>query len=371
MQKKELIQYTLLAVAGAALALFAAFAPDWFGPVWISTVYKPFSRTVGSILTRMTGWLPFSVAESLLYIGMVTILTALGWTAIQIFRRKKPLRSVYRLTASLLFLTGMLFFLFSALWGANYSSLPLAEELSLEVGQYSVEVLYRAAESFVDTLNGLAGEVPRDTEGISSFGSFSELSREAAESWGLLVLKEDAFGGVVPGRPKYVLMSEAMSYAGITGIFIPFTYEANINASAPDSSLPFTMAHELAHAAGVGPEKEANFAAFLACRESTDPRFQYSGYLAAFIYAYNALVREDQAAAAELWYKLDPQIVADLLHRSQYWKKYEGQVNAVATKVNNTYLMAMNQAEGVKSYGMVVDLLLAEYVRTNGNPDVD
>jgi hypothetical protein len=39
--------------------------------------------------------------------------------------------------------------------------------------------------------------------------------------------------------------------------------------------------------------------------------------------------------------------------------------------MNNTYLMAMKQTDGVKSYGMVVDLLIADYVARNGSPDAE
>jgi hypothetical protein len=45
-------------------------------------------------------------------------------------------------------------------------------------------------------------------------------------------------------------------------------------------------------------------------------------------------------------------------------------VSEAATKMNDTYLMAMRQTQGVKSYGMVVDLLIADYVARNGNPDL-
>ena len=44
-----------------------------------------------------------------------------------------------------------------------------------------------------------------------------------------------------------------------------------------------------------------------------------------------------------------------------FWDKYEGKVAETATKINDTYLKLNEQEEGVKSYGRVVDLMLAYY----------
>jgi len=63
-------------------------------------------------------------------------------------------------------------------------------------------------------------------------------------------------------------------------------------------------------------------------------------------------------------------VEADLRARSEYWSRFEGKVSEAATRMNNAYLMAMSQTHGVKSYGMVVDLLIGDYVARNGNPDL-
>ena len=58
-----------------------------------------------------------------------------------------------------------------------------------------------------------------------------------------------------------------MSYANIGGMFFPFTMESNINVDNPFFVVPWTMAHELAHQCGFMREDEANFIAYLACKE--------------------------------------------------------------------------------------------------------
>jgi hypothetical protein len=49
----------------------------------------------------------------------------------------------------------------------------------------------------------------------------------------------------------------------------------------------------------------------------------------------------------------------DLADYNTYWDAYEGPVEETVTQVNDNYLKFNNQENGVKSYGMMVDLLLA------------
>ena len=46
-------------------------------------------------------------------------------------------------------------------------------------------------------------------------------------------------------------------------------------------------------------------------------------------------------------------------------EKYESPVKDIGTAVNNGYLKANSQPSGVRSYGEVVDLLIALYTKEN------
>lgn len=48
-------------------------------------------------------------------------------------------------------------------------------------------------------------------------------------------------------KAKIILNSNLLSYTSITGIYSPFTGEANININQPLTSMPFTILHEMAH----------------------------------------------------------------------------------------------------------------------------
>ncbi|MGI6039057.1 MAG: DUF3810 domain-containing protein [Clostridiales bacterium] len=367
MKRKELRNGCIRMVVAAVLISMPIILRRLLPPKWISSAFKPVSRYISRVLSKISGIFRFSIAEILLYLVVASVLFYIVFTVIRIIRKKDPPIYILRCLSRVVLGLCSLVFLFNTLWGFNYYSLSLASELKMDIGRYSVETLRLATESFVVELNAISSEIPRFHNGVSKFESFDELADKAIEGWTNLAKSNAAFSSVRVAKPKRLssVASELMSRAGITGIYIPFTGEANVNVGIPDSSLPFTMSHELAHSAGVAPENEANFAAFLACRESPHAEFRYSGYLSAFVYSYNALYREDPEGAYELMFSLNREVLADLQYRSEYWRRYSGEMRKVATKVNNTYLVAMKQTDGVKSYGMVVDLLIADFLARN------
>lgn len=339
-------------------------------PDFISCYFKPFSRRVIGVLSAVTGIIPFSVAEILVMLLIAGVLTYIVVVIVRLARKLDPPRALPRRIALLLLAASSVYFLMNALWGLNYYARPLADELGIKVGRYSTAELKATTAELAEQLNRLTPDVPRNPDGECDFGGFPKLSEMAREGFTGFAHSSGFTGFGSSGRAKRVFLSEAMSYCGIGGIFIPHTGEANVNVNAPASSLPFTIMHELSHSAGVAPENEANFAAFLACRESFHVEFNYSGNLAAFIYCYNALAREDIEAAYELWYSLDESVVGDIRSRNAYWSRYEGKVREAASSANDAYLKVMSQSDGVKSYGMVVDLLIADYVAAHGSPNI-
>jgi hypothetical protein len=108
-------------------------------------------------------------------------------------------------------------------------------------------------------------------------------------------------------------------------------------------------------------EDEANFIGYLACVGSDNQAFRYSGYLTGWVYAGNALARVDMDAYVELSDRLSLQAKIDLQQNNEFWDRYEGKVAEASTKMNDTYLKANSQTDGVKSYGRMVDLMLAYY----------
>ena len=160
--------------------------------------------------------------------------------------------------------------------------------------------------------------------------------------------------------PKPVLFSELMSYADIAGMYFPFTVESNINTDGPFFTIPATMGHEMAHQCGFMREDEANFIGYLACKDASDPLTRYSGYSLAYDYALSALVKADRDTAVAVNDGLSEEVKADRRARAEYLKHFEGPVAEASNAANNAYLKANQQQDGTRSYGRMVDLLLAE-----------
>lgn len=157
------------------------------------------------------------------------------------------------------------------------------------------------------------------------------------------------------------MASEGMSWAGICGIFMPFTAEANVNTHQPSLLLLSSAAHENAHSLGFAREDEANFIAYLACISSEDPSIRYSGAMLALINCGNALYKSAPDKAAALRETYSDAVIRDIAAYNQYWEGYEGQVEEAFDSINDSYLKFNLQENGVKSYGMMVDLMLAYY----------
>jgi hypothetical protein len=250
---------------------------------------------------------------------------------------------------------------FDLLWGFNYDRQPVAMLLHYDLAPSRPEDLAALARDLIAEASRLREGLPEDEHGVLRLPD----GRRGAMGRAGLGYARETLGHRLPlpamaGRPKLVLLSPALSYLGIAGIFIPFTCEANVNSTLPEWEIPFTAAHELAHQRGFAREEEANYVGYLACRAHPDRDFQYSGTFRASLYALAALARADQEAYGRLRTGLSDALRRDLAALSAWNQRYASRLSDVQERVNDTYLKTQGQAQGVQSYGQIVDLLLAE-----------
>ncbi len=245
------------------------------------------------------------------------------------------------------------------LWGINYYALSITEKMDIHQQPISVEELSEVTTMFLHMLNDSAENVTRDEEGlfIADRDEIYEMSENLYD--GIEVKYPFLMG--IEVTPKKMVFSKYMSHTNYTGIFFPFTGEANINKDQPLCLLPSTIAHELAHVRGVAPEQDCNFIAILACEYSDNDIYIYSGRLLAFIYLSNALYTADSDYFYELYELLNEDVKADLAQNSAYWAQYNTPVADIADTVYDNFLQSYGQEDGVKSYGRVTDLLVAFY----------
>ena len=150
-----------------------------------------------------------------------------------------------------------------------------------------------------------------------------------------------------------------MAYTGITGVYSFFTGESNLCTYYPDFSTVYTAAHELAHAAGISREDEANFIAFLVLAESEEAYFRYAANLNLLQYTLASLYRADKVLYAELFATLSPKIKGEFHAYNLAFDAVDGSfARDIAESVNDAYLSTMG-TEGTVSYSLVVRLGVA------------
>lgn len=345
-----------IAAAAAAVLIAArcstAFA-DWFD----FTVYPVFSG-IGS---RLWGIFPFSAGEIFVILFILSALVGLVFLIVLTARRKgRRLRTLSSGLSWAGIAAAVLFFLMTFNCLVNYSRTPFSFYSGLTVRQYSKEELREFTEYLIGEADKAAENAELDQSGRAV--KPDDFDAVAVKSMEKLGEKYKVLDTYYP-RPKPVFFSQVMSELDITGIYFPITVEANYNVAAPVSSQGFTVCHELSHLSGFIREDEANFIAFLACRESGDSYFVYSGFLGALTYTLNAYYSVATAEEySEVYSMLSPVIRDEYAYRNSYWEQFrEKAAFQASAAINDAYLQANGQTDGARSYGRIVDLMLAEY----------
>lgn len=324
-------------------------------------------RVLAIVLGTITRWFPFSVGEICIYVLPFVALFFFGRFIFKLIKAKgKRMVTLGKGVLNFFCVISIGIFAFVMLCGTNYYRYRFETYLDYKVDEYTKTDLYNLCDYLVEKLNESRENVQTDKDGItkSSYEDTGELLDVAGEVMSDFS-KNYAALRYSTGEVKPVLASRAMSYTETVGIYIPFTMEANINIDTIYYNQPVDAIHELAHLRGIMLEDEANYVAYLACISSNEPDFIYSGYMLAYIYASNQLYNEDMELYSRIIDKLSDGVKLDLNANHIYWKQFDtptgNKIANVSNKLNDTYLNINGQEQGTKSYGMVVDLLIAEY----------
>jgi len=211
--------------------------------------------------------------------------------------------------------------------------------------------------------------VNRDASGYVDFKDFDTLAQEACKGYEKLTYDRSFSvfaGSKVP--VKKLGLADMYTSMGITGYTFGLTGEAAVNPQIPDVALPFTMAHEMAHRMCIAPERDANFAAYLACSVHPSVEFEYSGSFMAYLYCYNALTQiSTQAstqAASEISAGVSDLLRQDLAYYNTFFiTRRDKAATQFADTVNDNYLKTSGDKAGISSYGQVCDLLVNWHIQ--------
>lgn len=352
-ERKKWAGTGILLTAALALQFLARYTKgfaDWYG----TRIYPYMVMVVGGFFSVF----PFSAAELGLYLFLIWALLYTGISVVLLIRKKGARGAALRNYCGTLALTAAaLLLVFTLFCGVNYHRISFSEYEGFIREQSSKEELDRLCRF-------LAEEINRCDAAISGEGDGRFAGLDTMEEQAVLAVKAagetyESLSGFTP-EPKAVWQSVRLSKRKITGIYSPFTIEANYNRDMPLFNVPSTLCHELSHLKGYMREDEANFVAWLACMASDQPQFVYSGHMLAFGYAMDALWNAgEKDAYREIYAGLCRNAKEDLQADSEFWHQYDGKTAEVSKAVNDTYLKLNSQEDGVKSYGRMVDLLLA------------
>jgi len=254
---------------------------DWYiayiFPIWVNTY------------GRLTGLVPFSVGEIMLLLAVILGGAALLlWLVALICRKLRRIIGFYYKFAAWTVLAVSLVMTLNCF--ILYHATPFSKTYfpAYEQEEYTLEELLEVRNLVVEECNRLSGLMKRDDEGNILYDG--DLREQAIVSMKQLGKNYGRLSGFYP-KPKPLYASDFFSQQYMCGYYFPFSMEANYNDVMYIMNMPSTLCHELAHLKGYIFEDEANFIGFLACVNSEELLFQYSGYLSVLNYLDNDFYR--------------------------------------------------------------------------------
>ncbi len=350
----------------------ALLLPFSYGLFWLAgrhseLVERHYSERIFPLLTRLTSWpgrlISGSLGEILLLIVLAGIFFSVATLVLAGMNGAPNFGSLlWRRVGGFLGLLGNLYFCFLIFWGLNYSRPPIAKTLGWPTEKPTLLELQGLCEELSAEANLLRRNLPVDERGVLRVDREAVLDHRNEGYERLYGMLAPVVPTVLrpPSRPKTALFSALMSRSLTYGMYIPWTGEAILNRSTPSPALAFSVCHEMAHQHGIAREDEANFVGYLACRLHPDPLFRYSGTRAALGESLNQLWSVRPEAWKEIRASLDPGVLADEAAETSWLREHRGKFSEVQGQVYDGYLKAQGQSDGARSYGRVVDLLIAE-----------
>jgi len=296
----------------------------------------------------------------LLYLLFVLLVAWLVWAVVRFFRNKQSLgKKGWNTVFSLLAFSGGFIFFFTWLWGFNYIRVPIEQQLNFKSEPLGLQEIKTKFDKYIVLLDSLRENIPNaDTAALSADFLPENLENTMRELLTATLTELDyPTTGRVRGRliyPKGILIRNSAS-----GIYIPFIGEGNIDGGLHHLSIPFTIAHEMAHGYGHGDEGTCNFLAYLACQRAQDPYIRYAGTYSYWRYLRSALRNLDNETYQTLETQLPTGIRNDLEALKYSWTLYPQAFPKFRDWLYDRFLKSQGIAEGTKSYSKVVMMVEA------------
>ena len=335
---------------------------DWYRehifPLWVNTY------------GRLTSVFPFSFGEILIMIAVFGIPASVVAMIVLLVIKKKKRKKIGKVFGYVY----LWIITFVVVVQVNncfvlYRTSNFAKTNDIPENTHTSEQLEQLGDAIVAQLNKAAEKVERDEKGrIVMRCDYDKTAKKAMQALGKEFKNLDGYYVT----PKPVACSFFMSQMNLTGIYFPFSMEANYNNDCYKAKLPCTVCHELAHTKGYIQEDEATFIAYLACVRSDDPYYQYAGYLTALSYVRNKIFEyADEEKKIKFDNSISDKVWVDIDANREYWDSVKKAKDTVfdtqtVSKLSSDFvdknLKLNGVADGSRSYGRMVDLMLNYYI---------
>lgn len=243
--KKQAVKglVSMILITASLLLLFAAEKSAAFAQWYCRYIYRGLVEVFGRIFSVF----PFSAAEIGLYLLVIGLTAGLLVSLAKLIVRPKKLLTLAKAGSSFLLVVSVLLFTFTLGCGINYKKDAFSKQNSLFTFEYTKEELINLSRSLTADVNKWAKKVDRNAGGITL--EAPDLKQEAVTAMKKLSETYEDLKGYYP-IPKNLLFSDLLSVQKTSGIYSPFTIEANYNNDMVPFNLPFTACHELSHLRG-------------------------------------------------------------------------------------------------------------------------
>ena len=346
-----------------SLITLTKLIPLW-GFIYTTRIYP----IIGSLLSPISGLIPFAVGDIFIAISIVWVFF---YPIYEIKWRKQLAKRFFFLAAKrgcypkkkvvfgrvaeyLLWVYAW----FYMAWGLNYSQPNIYCRTGMKPVEVSEAKFREFAYRYADSINYLSEEF----NGMVDDGLKNRVRDAVLKGYNEIGAKE-GINAPFNQHPhaKTMLFTPLSSMSGVTGSMGPFFCEFTLNGDIRPHDYPAIYAHEFAHLLGIANEGEANFYSYIVCTASSDKAVKFSGYYHIFFHVLRNVFDILGEKEGEKFLKyIRPEIIQLAKSDRNYWLSKRCKVlDAAQDFIFDLYLRGNHVAEGRKSYSGVVGLILA------------
>jgi len=355
------------------VCLLAPFVPTLVASFYTQGIF----RYGASGLRFLFGSIPFAMGE-FIYIIIIILLII---NALKHINSLKSFNYISQkgwfILTKLTWLIVKLYVVFQLIWGLNYMQPDPTKDFHLRVqtpknAQIALSEMNALTYELIEELNKTKAEI-RLNRPIEP--NFEQVMASVQLAYQDIAIKYPRFS-LQHQSVKKAIFPTLGDYIGFLAFYQPITGEAIVRSDLPILTLPYTMAHEMAHQLGYASETEANFIAFVVATEANDPYLKYSMLLQMFSYAQDAQLLllagnkgfDDWKVQIEKNRSLlSPAVLKDRAQISAFFAARAAKQIQASSQLYDQFLKWNQQAAGLASYADVLKWVRAYRLKTDSS----